>query len=240
MGYKLYTNIMKLFGLFKSTNSGLYGEQSSIFTQLNKVGPVELATMSFGQRLNVTPLQMITAISCIANDGKLLQPRIVKEIKKYRYWLCNRSPVTEVRQVISKSNAQKIRSMMESVVTDGSGRHGAVSGYSIGGKTGTSEPPYNKPEEGYVASYVAISPVEDTQLVLLLTLYDPPKTNFQGGSLAGPVVNQMLTEILPYLGIPSSNTETDNSTDNLIIVPDVRNKTVTEAEKVLKKCWIYS
>lgn len=228
--YKYY----EAFGLFKSTNSGLYGEQSSIFTQLNKVGPVELATMSFGQRLNVTPLQMITAISCIANDGKLLQPRIVKEIKNTDTGSVTEVPVTEVRQVISKSNAQKIRSMMESVVTDGSGRHGAVSGYSIGGKTGTSEPPYNKPEEGYVASYVAISPVEDTQLVLLLTLYDPPKTNFQGGSLAGPVVNQMLTEILPYLGIPSSNTETDNSTDNLIIVPDVRNKTVTEAEKVLK------
>lgn len=228
--YKYY----EAFGLFKSTNSGLYGEQSSIFTQLDKVGPVELATMSFGQRLNVTPLQMITAISCIANDGKLLQPRIVKEIKNTDTGSVTEVPVTEVRQVISKSNAQKVRSMMESVVTDGSGRHGAVSGYSIGGKTGTSEPPYNKPEEGYVASYVAISPVEDTQLVLLLTLYDPPKTNFQGGSLAGPVVNQMLTEILPYLGIPSSNTETDNSSDNLIIVPDVRNKTVTEAEKVLK------
>lgn len=228
--YKYY----EAYGLFRSTNSGLYGEQSSIFTPLNKVGPVELATMSFGQRLNVTPLQMITAISCIANDGKLLQPRIVKEIKNTDTGSVSEIPISEVRQVISKSTAQKVKSMMESVVTDGSGRHAAVPGYSIGGKTGTSEPPYNKPEEGYVASYVAIAPVEDTQLVLLLTLYDPPENNHQGGSLAGPVVNQMLTEILPYLDIPSSNSESGTSADNLIIVPDVRNKTVTEAEKVLK------
>ena len=85
---------------------------------------------------------------------------------------------------------------MESVVVYGTGKHGAVSGYSIGGKTGTSEPPDDKKEQGYVASYVAISPVEDTQVVLLLTLYKPPQSNHQGGQVAGPVVSQMLSEIL--------------------------------------------
>lgn len=227
--YKYY----EAYGLFKSTNSGLYGEQSSIFHKLENIGPVELATMSFGQRINVTPLQMITAISCIANDGVLLQPRIVKEIKNTDTGAVAEVPVTEVRQVLSRETAQRVKSMMESVVTDGSGRHAAVTGYSIGGKTGTSEPPTDKPELGYVASYVAISPIEDTKVVLLLTLYDPPADNHQGGTLAGPVVGQMLTEILPYLGIPSDNTQTSTSSDNSIIVPDVRNKTVTEAEKIL-------
>ena len=124
---------------------------------------------------------------------------------------------------------------MESVVTEGTGKHAAVSGYAIGGKTGTSEPTESNKDEGYVASYVAISPVEDTQVVLLLTLYDPQGKSYQGGQVAGPVVSQMLSEILPYLGVPSDNTVT-NSTDssNLITVPDVRNKTVAEAEKTLK------
>lgn len=229
--YKYY----EAFGLFDSTNSGLYGEQSSIFQKLDKVGPVELATMSFGQRLNVTPLQMATAIACVANDGILMKPRIVKQVTNTDSGSVSEIPVTQVRQVISKETAQEVKSMMESVVTIGTGKHAAVSGYSIGGKTGTSEPVYNKTEEGYVASYVAISPVEDTQVVLLLTLYDPPKSNHQGGQLAGPVVSQMLSEILPYLGIPSNENSSDSSSsDNLIVVPDVRNKTVSEAEKILK------
>lgn len=230
--YKYY----EAFGLFDSTNSGLYGEQNSIFQNLDKVGPVELATMSFGQRLNVTPLQMITAISCIANDGILMQPRIVKEITNTDTGTVTEVPVTQVRQVISKQTAEEVKSMMESVVTDGSGRHAAVSGYSIGGKTGTSEPPVGKEEEGYVASYVAISPVEDTQIVLLLTLYDPQgKNGHQGGQVAGPVVSQMLSEILPYLGVPSDeDASSTTSSNNAITVPDVRNKTVTEAEKILK------
>lgn len=228
--YKYYD----AFGLFDSTNSGLYGEQNSIFQKLDNVGPVELATMSFGQRLNVTPLQMATAISCVANDGVLMQPRIIKQVTNTDTGAITEIPATEVRQVISKQTSQNVKSMMESVVTIGTGKHAAVSGYSIGGKTGTSEPVYTQIEDGYVASYVAISPIEDTQVVLLLTLYDPPKNNHQGGQLAGPVVSQMLSEILPYLEIPSTETSSNTSSSDLIIVPDVRNKTVAEAEKILK------
>lgn len=231
--YKYYD----AFGLFSTTNSGLYGEQTSLFQKLDKVGPVELATMSFGQRLNVTPLQMITAISCVANDGILMQPRIVKEIKNTDTNTITEVPVTQVRQVISKQTAEQVKSMMESVVLDGSGRHASVSGYSIGGKTGTSEPPIGREEEGYVASYVAISPIEDTQISLLLTLYKPEgKNGHQGGQVAGPVVSQMLSEILPYLGVPSDEDASSNTnSSNLILVPDVRNKTVSEAEKILKE-----
>ena len=230
--YKYY----EAFGLFDSTNSGLYGEQSSIFQKLQNVGPVELATMSFGQRLNITPLQMITAISCVANDGILMQPRIVKSITNTDTGAVTEIPVTQVRQVISSQTASEVKSMMESVVTDGTGRHAAVNGYSIGGKTGTSEPLEANKDEGYVASYVAISPVEDTKIVLLVTLYDPKgKNGHQGGQVAGPVVSQMLSEILPYMGVVSDATADSNSnSSNYITVPDVRNKTVAEAEKILK------
>ena len=228
--YKYYD----AFGLFDSTNSGLYGEQSSIFYDLEDVGPVELATMSFGQRFNITPLQMATAVCAIANDGVLLQPRIVKQVTNTETGAVTETPVTEVRQVISKQTADQVKSMMESVVTDGTGKNAAVAGYAVGGKSGTSEPIYTNIDAGYVASFVAISPIEDTQVVILVTLYDPPKSNHQGGTLVAPVVSQMLTEILPYLGIPSTDTEIDTSSSNSIMIPDIKNKTIAEAQKTLE------
>lgn len=228
--YKYY----QAFGLFESTNSGLYGEQNSIFHDLDDIGPVELATYSFGQRFQITPLQMITAISCVANDGVLMKPNIIKSITNTDTGAITETQPTKVRQVISESTASQVKSMMESVVLDGTGGNVQVSGYSIGGKSGTSEPTEANKDAGYVSSFVAISPVEDTQVVVLLTLYDPQneKYGYQGGSVAAPVVSQMLTEILPYLGVPSDATNDTNS-DNLITVPDVRNKTITEAKKIL-------
>lgn len=228
--YKYY----KAFGLFESTNSGLYGEQTSIFHNLNEIGPVELATYAFGQRFQVTPLQMITAISCVANDGVLMKPNIIKSITNTDIGAVTETQPTEVRQVLSKSTASQVKTMMESVVINGSGKNVQVSGYSIGGKSGTSEPTEANKDDGYVSSFVAISPIEDTQVVILLTLYDPQNEEYgyQGGNVAAPVVSQMLSEILPYLGVPSDTTEEDNS-ENLITVPDIRNKTITEAEKIL-------
>ena len=228
--YKYY----QAFGLFESTNSGLYGEQTSIFHDLDKIGPVELATYAFGQRFQVTPLQMITALSCVANNGVLMKPNIIKSITNTDTGAVTETQPTEVRQVISKTTASQVKSMMESVVLEGTGKNVSVSGYSIGGKSGTSEPTEANKDEGYVSSFVAISPIEDTQVVVLLTLYDPQneKYGYQGGSVAAPVVSQMLTEILPYLGVPSDATDNTNS-ENLITVPDVRNKTITEAKKIL-------
>ena len=229
--YKYY----QAFGLFETTNSGLYGEQNSIFHDLDEIGPVELATYAFGQRFQITPLQMVTAISAVANDGVLMKPNIIKSITNTDTGAVTETEPTEVRQVISKSTAEQVKSMMESVVLEGTGKNVAVSGYSIGGKSGTSEPTEANKDKGYVSSFVAISPIEDTQVVILLTLYDPQneKYGYQGGSVAAPVVSQMLSEILPYLGIPSDSIEEDNSSDNLITVPDIRNKTITEAKKIL-------
>lgn len=228
--YKYY----KSFGLFDKTGIALPGEATSIFKEESTVIPVERATMSFGQRFSITPLQMVTAIASIANDGILMKPRIVKSITNSDTGAITNIDSEEVRQVISSETASNVKSMMQSVVELGTGFRGGVTGYTVGGKTGTSEPRSGREEiDGYVASYVAISPVEDTQVVLLLTLYKPPKSNHQGGTLAGPVVSQMLTDILPYLGIPSDDELLDDS--ELITVPEIRNKTITEAEKILKE-----
>ena len=228
--YKYY----KSFGFFDKTGVDLLGEAESLFIAENEVKPIERATMSFGQRFSITPLQMITAISAIANDGVLMKPRIVKSVTNTDTGAVTEIDTEEVRQVISSNTASKIKDMMQSVVEDGTGGRGAVTGYTVGGKTGTSEPRAGREDiDGYVATYVAISPVEDTQVVLLLNLYKPPKSNHQGGTLAGPVVSQMLTEILPYLGIPSDAESIED--DDLITVPEIRNKTITEAEKILNE-----
>ncbi len=229
--YKYY----QAFGLFETTNSGLYGEQNSIFHNLEEVGPVELATYAFGQRFQITPLQMITAISCVANDGVLMKPNIIKSITNTDTGAVTETQPTKVRQVLSKSTTEQIKSMMESVVLEGTGKNVQVTGYSIGGKSGTSEPTESNKDDGYVSSFVAISPIEDTQVVILLTLYDPQNKDYgyQGGQVAAPTVSQMLSEILPYLGVTSDATENDTTSDNLITVPEVRNKTITEAKKIL-------
>lgn len=227
--YKYY----KSFGFFDKTEIDLPGEATSLFIDEDSVKPIERATMSFGQRFSITPIQMITAVSAIANDGVLVKPRVVKSITNTDTGAVTNVETEEVRQVISSETASKIKDMMQSVVETGTGGRAKVTGYTVGGKTGTSEPRAGREDiDGYVATYVAISPVEDTQIVLLLNLYKPPKNNHQGGTLAGPVVGQMLTEILPYLGIPA---DADTNNKDLITVPEVRNKTIAEAEKILKE-----
>lgn len=227
--YKYY----RAFGLLDKTGIDLPYEPNSIFRDEDSLNAIDKASMSFGQGLSITPLQMISAISAVANDGVLMKPKIVKSITNTDTGAVTTIEPTEVRQVISKETAEKACYMMESVVVNGTGGNGSVTGYTIGGKTGTSEVLQNTNQKDYVASFVAISPVENTQVVLLLTLYNPTGASHQGGTVAGPVVSQMLTEILPYLGVPSDVEEIEE--DGLIQVPNVQNKTITEAEKILKE-----
>ncbi len=195
--YKYYD----AFGFFDKTEVGLSGEAPGIFFDLDKVGPVELATMSFGQRFTITPLQMCTAICAIANDGYLLKPQIIKSMTNTDTGEVTDFDKKVVRQVISSKTAEKIKSMMESVVTDGTGQNAKVEGYSIGGKSGTSEPIAGNEEAGYTSSFAAITPIENTQVVILVTLYDPQGGSHQGGQTAAPVVSNILSKILPYLGL---------------------------------------
>lgn len=236
IGAETLYKYMNAFGLFSKTNIATSGEVTGLY--FGSVGPVELATASFGQRFTITPIQLISAVSAIANNGILMQPRVVKQIENPDTNMTTTIEPVKVRQVISKDTAKKMTNMMESVVTDGGGKFGQVKGYSIGGKTGTSEPSPGSESDGYVSSFVAISPVENTKIVTLLTLYDPHGSSFYGGQICAPVVSQILSEVLPYLGIPSNEEESSsNSTstsNNFITLPDVRNKTATEAKKILE------
>ena len=216
--YKYY----EALGFFGKTGVSLSGEPKSIFYDINKINDHELGTMSFGQRFTITPLQMITAASAIANDGVLLQPQIVDHITNTDTGEVTNFNTKEVRQVFSKETSDKVTSMMESVVEDGTGYRvkyddsvkESMSGYSIGGKTGTSEP-INGSSDGYVASFLAISPVENTKIVLLVILKNPGEgVNHNGGQIAAPTAGKMLSEILPYMGIETGNKDS-NSNSNI-------------------------
>ena len=234
IGVDTFYKYLDAFGLFDKTGIDLPSEGVSSFWKKESVGPVELATMSFGQRFTITPLQLVTAVSAIANEGKMVVPHVVDKIENPDTGTITNVETQEVRQVISKETANKMKDMMKSVVEDGGGKYAQVKGYTIGGKTGTSEPDPNHLENGYVASFVAIAPVDNAELVVLLTLYAPRTSNYYGGSIAAPAVSQILAEVLPYLDIPSNETST-SSTQDLISTPDVTNKTVAEAQKKLQE-----
>lgn len=221
------------FGFFNTTGFASIGERSGYFWDLNNVGEVELATMSFGQRFRVTPLQMITAISSVANDGVLMQPRIVKEIKNTDTGAVTTIAPTSVRQVISKETSETLLDMLETVVEEGTGKYAQVKGYTIAGKTGTSEPD-NSDKDKYVASFAAISPVESPEVVVLITLYGPRGQSHSGSRVAAPVAGQILTDVLSYLGIPS-DTNASDTTIKTTTLPNVKNKTVAEARKIIEK-----
>lgn len=231
--YKYY----EAFGLFDKTGIATSGEANSYFWDLDDVGPIELATMSFGQRFRVTPIQLITAVSSVANNGVLVEPRIVKQVENPDTGAITSIESTNVRQVISKETSDELMNMLESVVTEGTGRYGQVKGYSIAGKTGTSEPDSTNKNAMYVASFVGISPVQNPEVVALVTLYDPQgKAGHQGGTIAAPVVSQILSEVLPYLGVPSDDLSSDEGTNTITTTTllDVRNKTLAEAKKIIE------
>lgn len=236
IGAKTLYKYYEAFGLFEKTSTKFYGESNSIFyDNVDSIGEVELATMSFGQRFVITPLQLITAISSIANEGVLMEPRIVKEITDTNTKSVEVVEPNEVRQVLSKQTAETLMQMMDYVVTDGTGKYAKVQGYSIGGKSGTSEPLDSKKEEGYVASFIAVSPTSNAEVVILVTIFDPKGASYQGGQVAGPVVSQILSEVLPYLGITSSNTENQADSYSTVALTDVRGKTIAEAKEILSK-----
>lgn len=204
IGVTKYYEYLRKFGLFSKTGIRLPGEANSIFVKEEKAGPVELATISFGQRFEITPLQMITAVSSIANEGIYIKPRIVKSIQNSASGEITDLPIETGEQIISKENAEKVLSMMNSVVSEGTGKNARVDGYQVGGKTGTSEDGVNTGK--YVTSFCGVAETDNPSIVLLITLYNPTgEGGHQGGGVAAPVGGKILGEVLPYLSSKSGD-----------------------------------
>ena len=232
LGVETYYSYLEKFKLLEITGIDLPGEAGSIFLKKDKVGPVELATISFGQRFEITPIQLVTAVSAIANGGTSIKPRVVKQIINSETNEITDIPVEKNETVISKETSEKVLSMMESVVSEGTGKNAKVAGYRIGGKTGTSEDGVNTNK--YVTSFLGVAPIDNPQAVVLVTLYNPTgEGGHQGGGVAAPVGGQIFSEILPYLEV--NQTGEGEEVVEQIQTPDVLGKSLKEAESILKE-----
>ncbi|MDO4732611.1 MAG: penicillin-binding transpeptidase domain-containing protein, partial [Bacillota bacterium] len=183
----LFYKYIRAFGFGEPTGIDLPGEAEGILQDENNVNAVELATISIGQGIAVTPLQLITAVCAVANDGVLLKPQIISKVMDGEEVVQERE-VVELRQVVSPSTAQQLREFLVGVVTEGSGGNAAISGYSIGGKTGTAQKASggSYADRKYVSSFVGMVPAEDPQLVCLVVV-DEPSGVFYGSQVAAPI-----------------------------------------------------
>lgn len=232
------------YGFFDSVGSSIASTPKSYFKKLETLGPVELATTSFGQRFSITPLQLITAVSTIANGGTLIEPKIVKQIENTDNGSITPVDSVEIRKVISEETASQVRDMMLSVVEEGTGGRAKVTGYEVGGKSGTSEPTEDrKTIDGYTASFIAISPIENTRVVCLVMLFNLTEyQEHQGGTVCGPVAGQILSEVLPYMDITGNSTISNTPPSNMVIessnkkvVANVKGSSIESAKAKLEE-----
>ncbi|MBQ4118363.1 MAG: PASTA domain-containing protein, partial [Oscillospiraceae bacterium] len=212
MGVENFENYFEAFGLTEKTGIDLPGEATSIYYS-DGMTEINLASSSFGQTFKITPIQLVTAVSAAVNGGNLYKPYVVSKVISEDGSIVEEYEPTLVRQVISEETSKTVREILETVVSDGSGRTAAVPGYKIGGKTGTSEKLDKVSEEGevenYVSSFLAVAPAYDPQIVVLLLLDEAQMENPYGSVVAAPVVGAMLADILPYMGIEPNYTEAE-------------------------------
>lgn len=237
LGVSTFSKYYEAFGLTKKTGIDLPGEASPVYHTESKMGVIELASSSFGQTFNITPIQMITAISAAVNGGYLVQPHLVSEIVDSNGNTVKTVNNTAKRQVISNETSKLLCGLMEAVVDGGGGRNAYVSGYNIGGKTGTSQKVSQILETGqtnlYIASFCGVAPMDDPEIAVLVILDEPHGEAYYGGTIAAPVGGQILAEILPYLNVEPHYTEEELS-NMAVRIPSVTGKTVDEAKKTIK------
>lgn len=239
-GEQLYEYVQK-FGLTEKTGIELGGEASGIFfdkaTLTNPDSYASLSSAAFGQTFKITPLQLVRAIAAVVNGGYLLEPHIVKETLDSEGNVISTTERTVLRQVISQETSDKMCVLLESVVSQGTAKNAQIAGYSIGGKTGTSEKIDVKDENGNtvedkIVSFVGIAPMEDPRYIVLVALDTPSRSTgyyISGGQMAAPTVRDVLADLLPYMGIDPAEEAGVETT-----VPDLDGMTAAEAAEALK------
>ncbi len=231
----LFYKYIRAFGFGQTTGIDLTGEAKGILISEENAHNVEIGTISIGQGIAVTPIQMITAVSAVANGGVLLKPQIVSKIVDSEGNVVQEMEVEPVRQVISAETSATMLEVLQGVVTEGSGTKAAISGYKIAGKTGTAQ----KAENGvyapgkYVASFAGIVPADDPELVCLV-IVDEPSGAYYGSQVAAPIFSAVVSDCLRYLGIAPSVESEVEQTVNQIEVIDVTNLSAEGAEQALR------
>lgn len=204
LGAAKITDFARSFGFGKATGIDLPGEEEGILFDPKEMSDSDLATMSIGQSIAVTPIQLVRAVAAIANDGVLLKPRIIKEVKNADGTAESQGAPEVVRQVISSDTAHSLAEMMEKEVSEGGGNKASVKGYHFAGKTGTAEklnPNGGYIANHYIASFVGFGPVEDPQIAVLIIIDDPVGI-YYGGQIAAPVFSEIAAQVMRHLNIP--------------------------------------
>ena len=197
VGVKKFYNYMDKLGLLKTTGIALPGEAGTIIHKQKNVGNVELATMSFGQSFQITPVQFLTAASAIVNGGNLVTPHFGVEIRNENNETVKKLKYNEKKNVISKDVSEKMKYILEKVVAEGTGNKAQVEGYRIGGKTATSQK-LPRSARKYIASFMAFAPANDPQVIAMI-IVDEPQGVYYGGTVVGPLMKQLYENILPYV-----------------------------------------
>ncbi len=187
------------FGLLKRTDIDLPGEAVTIMHNKKNVGPVELATVSFGQSFQITPIQLVTTVSSLINGGNRITPHFGVSVKNDQGELVQTLKYNVAEGAVSNETSGVLRDVLEKVVSEGSGRNAKIEGYTIGGKTATSQT-LPRSANKYISSFLGFAPAENPQ-VLALCIINNPQGIYYGGTIAAPVVKEIFSNVLPYLGI---------------------------------------
>ena len=240
LGKEKYYDYLNLFGLSEPTGIDFPGEASPILANEETASQLDLAIMGFGQTNAVTPIQMITAASALGNDGKLMEPHLVKELTDSDGNTVETIEPKVVRQAVSKDTADEMRVIMQSVVDNATGSKAQIAGYSVGGKTGTSQVADTE-HGGYtsdvIASFIGMAPMEDPKYTILYII-DSPAGGDQGGEIAAPESRDLLEKILKYADIKPNYTEEEQKEieeETTVSVPNVTGKKLSEAKKLLSE-----
>ena len=238
LGNNTFSKYFEAFGLTQKTGIDLPGEATPVYHSASAMGITELASSSFGQTFNISPIQMITAMSAAINGGYLVQPHLVSEIIDANGNTVKTIDAGVKRQVISEQTSKTLRTMMEAVVDGGGGKNAYVAGYRIGGKTGTSQKLSQILETGqtnlYIASFCGVAPINDPEIAVLVILDEPHGNAYYGGTIAAPVGGQILAEILPYLGVNPQYSDEELS-KMAVKIPYVTDMSVSAAKAEIKE-----
>ncbi len=246
-GEQFYSYVEK-FGVLEKTGIDLAGESKGVFfdkalvTDTDKWGTASLTSGSFGQTFKLTPLQLVRAISAVVNGGYLMEPYIVSQVIDPEGNVVLQQEPTVLRQVIKPETSQTMRELMLSVVEEGTAKNAAVAGFSIGGKTGTSEKIDVFDENGNrvqdkIVSFVGVAPMDDPEYIVLVALDTPSRSTgiyISGGVMAAPTVGAVMGDILPYLGVEQSF-DPEDAAGQTVLMPDLMSMTGDEAKKQLKE-----
>jgi stage V sporulation protein D (sporulation-specific penicillin-binding protein) len=235
LGIENFYKYLSGFGLTSKTGIDLPGEANSITVSRNICGPVELASMAFGQSNKFTAIQLLTAVSASANGGYLVQPHVVREITDEHGNVVKTFGNTAKQQVISAETSAEMDKVLELEVSEGSGKNAYVAGYRIGGKTGTAQKLDSSDPSARVAEFAGVAPSDDPQYAVLFMMDEPHNSvSNYGGVIASPVVGNIFSEILPYLGVEPQYTQAELSSMD-IKAPDAVGKTVATATSALRQ-----